>query len=109
MESSADSSAPPTWAAEMYRMMQQQNQRMEALEQQLREQRSGSSSTPEVTPTVTTTDDTVREPMAVRVKKNKLPELSEFSGKRAEFRPWLTQTKAKLAVDKLEETEIVRF
>jgi Retrotransposon gag protein len=90
-------------------MMQQQNQRMETLEQQLREQRSGGTSTPEVTPAVTITEDAVREPLAVRTKKNKLPELSEFSGKRAEFRPWLTQAKAKLAVDKLEETEIVRF
>lgn len=62
-----------------------------------------------MTPAVTITEDAVREPLAVRIKKNKLPELSEFSGKRAEFRPWLTQAKAKLAVDKLEETEIVRF
>jgi hypothetical protein len=109
---------PPEWATELFRLiqtqneqMQLQNRRMETLEQQLRDQqRSGDTSTPETTTTTTTTatKDTVREPLAVQ-KKNKLSELPEFSGKRAEFRPWLTQARAKLAIDKAEETETVRF
>lgn len=115
MDSQASTTPPPPeWATELFRLiqtqseqMQLQNRRMETLEHQLRDQqRSGSISTPETT--TTTTDNTVREPSAVR-KKNKLPELPEFSGKRAEFRPWLTQVRAKLTVDKAEETETVRF
>ncbi len=92
--------------------MQLQNRRMETLEQQLREQRESgglsTSGTAATTATAVATEDTVREPSAVR-KKDKLPELPEFSGKRAEFRPWLTQVRAKLAIDKGEETETVRF
>ena len=96
---------PPEWAAQLFQLVQAQNQRMESLEQQFREQPNGGSTfTPEAT---TTTEDVVREPMAGR--KKKLPELPEFSGKRTEFRPWLTQAKAKLDVDKAEETETVRF
>ncbi len=62
--------------------------------------------TTSVAPTIA--EDVVRESMAVRWK-NKLPELPEFNGKRAEFKPWLTQIRAKLLVDKKDETETVRF
>ena len=117
MQAAATAPTAPEWAAELYQLIQTQNEqmqiqsrRMETLEQQLREQhRSGGTPTPETTTTATvTTQDIIQEPLAVR-KKNKLPELPEFNGKRAEFRPWLTQVKAKLAVDKTEETETVRF
>lgn len=108
------SAAPPDWATELFRLiqtqneqMQLQNRRMENLEQQLKDQQhSGGISIPETT--TPAADDTVRESLTVR-RKNKLPELSEFSGKRAEFRPWATQVKAKLTVDKADETETVRF
>ena len=80
---------------------------MEGLEQQLRgQQNSGSTHAPEISAAII--GDAVRESTAVQVKK-KLPELPEFSGKRTEFRPWLTQAKAKLAVDKDTETKAVRF
>ena len=81
----ASQAPPPEWAAQLYQLVQAQNQRMESLEQQLREQQNGGSTfTPETA--ATTNEDIVREPTAVR-KKNKLPELPEFSGKRVEFRP----------------------
>ena len=98
---------PPEWATQLFQMIQTQNQRMEGLEQRLQAQSiGGSAPTPETTGTPM--EESVREPMAVRQKK-KLPELPEFTGKRTEFRPWLTQAKAKLSVDKGTETEVVRF
>ncbi|OQV11378.1 hypothetical protein CLAIMM_15220 [Cladophialophora immunda] len=110
--SSALGLTPPLeWAAQLYQMVQTQNQRMEGLEQLLQNQQNGgSTSTPEST---SQENSNVRELMAVREssdqKHRKLPELPEFSGKRTEFRPWLTQAKAKLSVDKDKDTEIVRF
>ena len=77
---------PPEWATQLFQMFQSQNQRMEGLEQQLRERQNGGSI---LTPETSTTGDIVREPTAVRVKK-KLPKLPEFNGKRTKFRPWLT-------------------
>ena len=85
MDSQATSEAPqpPEWAAQLFQMIQSQNQRMEGLEQQLRGQQNGGST---LTPETSSTGDVVRELMAVRIKK-KLPELPEFSRKRTEFRP----------------------
>lgn len=112
-QQTASESAPPQWAAQLFQMIQTQNeqmvlqsQRIAAFEQQLGRRRDGSTPTPEssTSPVV----EVVREPEAGR-QKAKLPELAEFSGKRTEFRPWLTQVRAKLAVDKEKETEIVRF
>ena len=74
---------PPEWATQLFQMFQSQNQRMEGLEQQLREQQNGGST---LTPDTSATRDIVRESTAVRVTK-KLPKLLEFSGKRTEFRP----------------------
>ena len=42
-------------------------------------------------------------------KKDRLPAPPEFAGKRSEFRSWLTQMHAKLAIDKAEESEDIRF
>jgi hypothetical protein len=81
---------------------------MEGLEQQLREQRNGGSTNTPETAASTVIEESVREPPAVRLRK-KLPELPEFSGKRNEFRPWITQAKAKLSVDKATEPEAVQF
>ena len=80
---------------------------MEGLEQRLLGQHiGGSTPTPETTGTAS--EDNVRDLMAVR-QKRKLLELPEFTGKRIKFRPWLTQAKAKLAIDKDSEPEDVRF
>jgi hypothetical protein len=101
----------PQWATELYQLVQTQSQRLEFLEQQLRERRNGITPTSEgTTSSIQAREELVQGPTAVRTTtKNKLPELPEFSGKRVEFRPWLMQVKAKLAVDKSEETESVRF
>lgn len=98
--------SPPQWAAQLFQMLQVQNERMVALEAQLGQQNERSNRTPErsTSPTVNTTRDV--DPVR---RKAKLPELAEFSGKRAEFRPWLTQARAKLTVDKEGEAEVVRF
>ena len=78
---------PPEWAAQLFQMIQSQNQRMEGLEQQLRgQQNGGSTHAPEISAAII--GDAVRESTAVQAKK-KLPELPEFSGKRTEFRLWL--------------------
>jgi len=98
--------SPPQWAAELFRMLQVQNERMVALEIQLGQQNERNNRTPErsTSPTVNATRDA--DPVR---RKAKLPELAEFNGKRAEFRPWLTQARAKLVVDKSGESESVRF
>ena len=107
MDTSAISETPqpPEWATQLFQMVQSQSQRMEGLEQQLRERQNGGST---LTPETSANGDAVRESTAIQGKK-KLPELPEYSGKRVEFRPWLTQARAKLAVDKAGETETVRF
>jgi len=99
-------SSPPRWAAELFQMLQVQNERMTSLETQLGQQNERNRRTPErsISPTI----DTTRDIHPVR-QKAKLPELAEFNGKRLEFRPWLTQANAKLNVDKSGETEAVRF
>jgi hypothetical protein len=102
----ATGTSPPAWASQLFQMIQVQNERMVALETQLGQQRETSARTPERSTSPTT--GTARDNGTVR-QKAKLPELAEFNGKRAEFRPWLTQARAKLTVDKMEETETVRF
>ncbi len=42
-------------------------------------------------------------------KQESLPKPPEFDGKSREFKPWLSQMKAKLIVDKAHESELVRF
>src|SRR4051812_40069424 len=98
--------SPPQWAAQLFQMLQVQNERMVALEAQLSQQNERNNRTPErsTSPTI----NTARDVDPVR-RKAKLPELAEFSGKRAEFRPWLTQARAKLNVDKRDENEVVQF
>jgi hypothetical protein len=82
------------------------------MEQQLAEHQNGQiNATPESLSQGTSTvaiDESVQHRSVAR-SKAKLPELPEFNGKRSEFRPWLTQVKAKLAIDKAMETELVRF
>lgn len=115
--SAAATEAPPQWAAQLFQMFQTQNeqlvlqnQRMAEMEQRLQQQNSSRGTTP---PTRATTPpdvaaDISTETTTVR-RKDKLPELLEFNGTRAVFRPWLTQARAKLAVDRAEESEAVRF
>ena len=115
--SATPTEAPPQWAAQLFQMIQTQNeqmvvqgQRMAALEQQLQQRDSSRGiNTPSraTTPPVVAAD-VVTGTVAVR-RKDKLPELSEFNGTRAVFRPWLTQARAKLAVDRADESEVVRF
>ncbi len=84
------STTPPEWAAQLYRMMQTQNERMVALEAQIKHQNERGARTPEVpTPTTTTTTTNIVQGSESVRRKAKLPELAEFNGKRSEFRPWL--------------------
>lgn len=112
MESVVDNQAPPAWASQLFQMVQTQMERTQTLEQQLAEYRNGGvNATPESLSQGTSTaamDENVQHQGAVH-QKAKLPELPEFNGKRSEFRPWLTQVRAKLAIDKATETELVRF
>ncbi|KAH0848989.1 hypothetical protein FOPE_03244 [Fonsecaea pedrosoi] len=80
---------PPEWAAQLYDLIREQNQRVEGLEHLLQNQQNdGSTPTPESTQRE---NSNVREPLAVREssdqKHRKLPELPKFGGKRTEFRP----------------------
>jgi hypothetical protein len=62
----------------------------------------------EVTVPIATPSPSAQDTQPTR-QKAKLPELPEFKGKRSEFRPWTTQVKAKLAIDKAGEPEHVQF
>lgn len=117
MDTSAPAEAPPQWAAQLFQMIQTQNeqmvvqnQRMIELEQRLQQQNNGRGTT---TPSRTTTPPVIAAEVHTGIepvrRKDKLPELSEFNGTRAVFRPWLTQARAKLEVDRAGESEAVRF
>lgn len=117
MDTSAPTEAPPQWAAQLFQMIQTQNeqmvvqnQRMIELEQRLQQQNSSRGPT---TPSRATTPPVIAAEVRTGTepvrRKDKLPELSEFNGTRAVFRPWLTQARAKLEVDRAGESEAVRF
>jgi hypothetical protein len=113
--------APPAWAQELfgrlYTDMRAQSERMRLLEQQIEERIGTNATTMDATPVstsnpsqaTTTSAEVETQPLQVVRRKDQLPHPPEFSGKRSEFRSWLTQIRAKLFVDKSDEAEAVRF
>jgi hypothetical protein len=113
--------APPAWAQELfgrlYNDMRAQAEQLRLLEQRIDERNRTSTTTAETIPrstplpsqATTTSFGNEARRLEIMKRKDRLPDLPEFNGKRSEFRSWLTQMQAKLSVDKSDETEDVQF
>jgi hypothetical protein len=129
----ASQNETPAWVQEVIQKMQQVVERQDAqlqqqsikiqdLEQQLQQQQARTEGlapppdgkTPAITPNIDRSRSSsplpTRQPIGHEaVQREQLPKPPEFTGKRSEFRSWLTQMYAKLTTDKAHEPESVRF
>ena len=106
---SVGENAPPQWAHELMQRIQAQDTTIEALRTELAVERART--------TPSTTSQNPSEPIVqltstptdlARSSKN-LPDPPEFHGKKNEFPAWLALIDAKLAIDKKDAPESVRF
>lgn len=98
--------AMPLWANSLFTAIQQQTeQQMQAFEQRMMNQTRSTPGTSQTAERVTPVE-TIEPPTIKR--KDRLPNVQEFEGKRSEFRAWRDQINAKLCVDLAHEDQTVR-
>jgi hypothetical protein len=102
--------AMPTWAQTLVRMVQAQAERMEQVEGHLAASQHTASTESIETPAITTSSTQPELTSSYETRRRDLlPDPPEFNGNKTEFLPWLDQVQAKLAVDRADKPEIVRF
>ncbi len=100
----------PAWANSLFSMVQQQ---LNGFEQRLANQQSPTNPTiPAMTPSTSqTTEATIPvggiESTEIR-RKDRLPNVPEYEGKRSEFRAWRDQVNAKINVDLARENQAIQ-
>lgn len=100
----------PAWASSLFSMVQQQ---LNGFEQRLANQQSSTNpAIPAMTPSTSqTTEATIPvggiEPTEIR-RKDRLPNVPEYEGRRSDFRAWRDQVNAKINIDLARENPTIQ-